>query len=35
MGDALGRQVKNRELTSISTWMAVDEAEKNKPGSGK
>jgi hypothetical protein len=35
MGTALGREVKNRELTSISTWMAVDEAEKKKPDSGK
>jgi hypothetical protein len=35
MGGALGREVKNRELTSISTWMAVDEAEKGKTQGGR
>ena len=28
---ALGREIKDDELTSISTWMKVEEAEKDKP----
>jgi hypothetical protein len=29
--NALGKTVKPEELTSIRTWMAVNEAEKQKP----
>ena len=28
---ALGRSVSSSELTSINTWIAVEEAEKRKP----
>jgi hypothetical protein len=28
---ALGREVQGAELTSLSTWMKVDEAEQRKP----
>ena len=28
---ALGRKIKDAELTSISTWMKVEEAEKGRP----
>ena len=35
MGKSLGGEVKSSELTSLNTWMAVDEAEKGKIDSGK
>jgi len=28
---ALGRKIKESELTSMNTWMGVEEAEKRKP----
>ena len=28
---ALGREIRDSELTSLNTWMDVEEAEKRKP----